>query len=499
MNVESQSYEGSPKRQDLIVLALAAGLLYFLALGQRDLWNPNEPIYGRAVAEMAQDEDWLVPTVNDRVFAEKPILYFWTALLSAELLGGVNELSLRVPAALAGIASAFLTFAWVLPYVGRRRAFTTAALFATVYQVFWASRSVQMDIFVLASTLGVLVPLTHFLDFERPAARAWLLAGLAAGLGFAAKGPVTLVLPGLVIFAYALSTRRLTRLLSTHALLGAAVALLVSTPWYLTLWAQGEASFLHEVLIRQNFMRFVDAWDHRQPWWYFLKYLWIDYAPWSWLLPAAALTAPQGRKEGKLQRQSWIWIAAILFFFSLSESKRAPYILPIAPAVAALAAIVVDRSARRLQPEGAAKVLTGLAFGGLGTVFALGGLAMLSPWVQIPGQLRTLSYILGILMAAWGVSILAAQWLVRDRPALAPALLLYGLTALYVGASVWVLPAVDPMKSARLFAGEIDRRVTVPGKPIASYRFWDWRAGYLYYADRTIPNLKRSGQLTAFW
>ncbi|MEM8932241.1 MAG: glycosyltransferase family 39 protein, partial [Acidobacteriota bacterium] len=337
MHWESQPVEHSPRAQDLTILALAAGLLFFLGLGQRDLWNPNEPIYGRAVAEMEQGGEWLVPTVNDQVFAEKPILYFWSARVTAKLLGGVDELSLRVPAAVAGVASVVLTFLWVLPYVGRRRAFTTAALFATLYQVFWASRSVQMDIFVLASTLGVLVPLTRLLDFDLSPRRAWIYAGLAAGLGFTAKGPVTLILPGLVIAAYAVSTRRLGRLLGPPALWGGAIALVVSLPWYLALWLRGESAFLYEVLIRQNFMRFVDAWDHQQPWWYFLEYLWIDYAPWSWLLPAAALTVARSREEGRLQRQSWIWIAGIVFFFSLSESKRAPYILPIAPAVAALA------------------------------------------------------------------------------------------------------------------------------------------------------------------
>ncbi|MEM1181797.1 MAG: glycosyltransferase family 39 protein, partial [Acidobacteriota bacterium] len=418
MDLEPQSAELVPKARDVVILALAAGFFFFLSLGERDLWNPNEPIYGRAVAEMSQGGNWLVPTVNDLVFAEKPILYFWTALVSAELFGAVNEWSLRVPAAFAGVVSVVLTFLWVLPYVGRRRALTTAALFATLYQVFWASRSVQMDIFVLASTLGVVVPLTRWLDFDAPAARAWTLAGLAAGLGFVAKGPVTMILPGIVVLGYAASTRRLLRLVRPEALWGALVAVVVSLPWYAALWVQGESAFLFEVLIRQNFLRFVDAWDHQQPWWYFLKYLWIDYAPWSWLLPAAAFTAARNPEEGRLQRLSWVWIIGILVFFSLSESKRAPYILPIAPAVAALAAVVVDRTARRLQPaRSVAGVLTGWAFGNLGVIFVLGGLALLSPWIEVPGSVQVLAKLVGLFLAVWGALIIAAKWWVRDHPA----------------------------------------------------------------------------------
>ena len=92
-------------RRDLMLLGALGAILFFISLGARDLWNPNEPIYGLAVAEMAGRGEWLLPTVNGIEFVEKPILYFWMARLSALLLGGVNEFSLRVPSALAGLAT----------------------------------------------------------------------------------------------------------------------------------------------------------------------------------------------------------------------------------------------------------------------------------------------------------------------------------------------------------------------------------------------------------
>ncbi|MEM8930476.1 MAG: hypothetical protein AAGE94_04845, partial [Acidobacteriota bacterium] len=168
--------------------------------------------------------------------------------------------------------------------------------------------------------------------------------------------------------------------------------------------------------------------------------------------------------------------------------------------VAALAAIVVDRRSRKLQTEGsAAWWLTTLAFGGLGALFLLGGLALLSPWVDVPASLRIHARVLGVFVAVWGLLLVTAKWWMRERPAFAPALLLYGFAWLYGMASLWVLPAADAVKSARGFAEQIDRRVTAPGKPIASYRFWDWRAGYVYYTDRSIPNMKQPAQLLAFW
>ncbi len=484
--------------RDLLGIALGAGLLFFGSLGARDLWNPNEPIYGRAVVEMAQRGDWLIPTVNDKVFAEKPILYFWGALAASKLLGGVSELSLRLPAATAALASALLTYLLILPYAGRRRACLTVALFATLVQVFWAARAVQMDVLVLATTLGVLVPLTRMLDFQARTAPAFTLAGFAAGLGFLAKGPVTLVVPGIVLLGYAASSRRVEALLHRHLLLGVAVAVAVSLPWYALLWLQGEVGFLYEVLFRQNVTRFLDAWDHQQPWWYYLKYLCVDYAPWSLLLPAAAMMTARNDQEQRLHRLSWIWILGVIAFFSFSESKRAPYILPIAPAVAILASGVVERWIFGGKVEPKVRLATRGALAALALVFMLSGVVMLTD-LDVPGQLTSVAWVLGVLVAATGAVVGWGLVRERRRPATAPVGLLAGVATFYLVAAFWALPAVDPFKSARGFSAEMNRELEAVNGTVASFQFWDWRSGYSYYGDRSIPGLNTSAELEAYW
>lgn len=484
--------------RDLLLITLGVGFLVFISLGDRDLWNPNEPIYGRAVVEMAERDDWLIPTVNGQVFAEKPILYYWMALATSELTGSVDEFSLRVPAAMAALASALLTYLLVLPYAGRRRALLVVALFATLYQAFWASRAVQMDILVLASTLGVVLALTRLLDFHAPTTPAFAMAGLAAGLGFLAKGPVSLVLPGLVVFGYAASSRCLDKLLHRHLWVGVVTAIAVCMPWYGLLWLRGEGDFLYEVLFRQNFTRFVDAWDHQQPWWYFLKYLWIDYAPWSWLLPAAWLTVARHDGEQRLDRLSWIWILGVIGFFSLSESKRAPYILPIAPAVAILASSVFERWIGGWKGEKRAQSLARFALATLAIALLIVGGALFVHR-EIPDSLQSTAWLLGSLLvitggaAGWGV-VAHAKW-----PKMAPISMLVGVALLYLVAAVRIFPAMDPFKSARSFSAEMTRVLDTTDGAVASFLFWDWRSGYSYYGERSIPGLETPEELQAFW
>lgn len=483
---------------DLVVVGMVAGILLFAALGERDLWNPNEPTYGRAVVEMDDRGDWMLPSVNGRIFAEKPILYFWSALAAAGLTGEIDEWSLRLPSALAGLGSVVLTYLLVLPYAGRRRAGIAALLLVTQYQVFWASRSVQMDILVLFSSLGVIVPLTRKLDFGMSPSKAWGLAGLAAGLGFAAKGPVSLVIPGLAITLYAVSQGRLRALYDKHFLAGATVALLVASPWYLFLWLRGETEFLIEVLYRQNFTRFTEAWDHIQPWWYYLEYIWIDYAPWSWFLPAAFLI-PRGeldKAEVSLHRLSWLWIVATVVFFSLSESKRAPYILPISPAIAALVAGVVDRWLSGVGLNGAARRASVVAATAFYAAFSLGGLLALTRWRTVPEVFQAPVLTLGIFFLAsaalgWSTLLRRERW--------SPAVLFVVTTAFFLLAATWILPRMDAAKSPRDFSRQMARIVDESCGRLASLEFWDWRAGYSYYAERSIENLESRRELERYW
>ena len=485
------------KSRDLALLIVFALALFLISLGARDLWNPNEAIYGLAVAEMWTHHNWLIPTFNDTVFAEKPILYYWLALGAAYLFGGVNEWTLRLPSVLAGILSLIGLFYLVSPYVGRARALLAAYMFATMHLVFWTARSVQMDIWVVAAAIGVLLPVTRVMDHGFSPAKGWALAGLAAGIGFAAKGPVTLITPGITYLVYGLATGRIKQLIHPWLLLGGLIALLVGSPWHLALWVNGETDFLYEVLIRQNFTRFVDAWDHQHPWWYYLTYFLTDYAPWSWIAPLAFFVRPDGEKEQKLHRLAWIWLLGGLIFFSLSDSKRNPYLLPIAPAIAMLASSV----AVRFQ-HGALSKRVRLSFR---LILSFFGLLLLLigafVWLWAPGEFPDLirpAILLGTTAIIFSLLILASLWL-GARTKLKPTVMtIAGLSAIFLVASIWVLPSINHLKSARVFSDKVKGLIR-SDDALASYKLQRLRAGYPYYIGRTIPNLLSERELNEFW
>ena len=489
-----------PGRRDLIGLGLGAALLFTLALGARDLWHPNEPTYGQAVAEMAASGEWLLPTVNGIPFAEKPILYFWMALVASMALGGVSELSLRLPSAVAGVAVIVMIYTLVRPRAGARRARVAALLGATIYIVFWSARSAQMDLLLCATTLGAVWAASRVLDGDLERRRGWAWAGAAAGFGFLAKGPVGLICPALVVLLYAVASRRARELLRGSVLLAAAAFFLVAAPWYVALLVRGENAFLFELLYRQNVERFLNPWDHAAPWWYFIEAFFLDMVPWAPFVPLAWGLTPANDRERALHRLAWVWLASIVVFFSLSASKRSPYILPTAPAVAILASAVYTRwrdgSLDRPRRLVALCLVVAIALALVGGAVAVVG--QLDGKLASPAQLHRAGVVGALLMAAGGLAILAGA-VVRWRGRLgAPLALFTFVLVVYTVAAVALLPGLDAIKSHRPFCEAIVTHAG-PDRPLQGYRLWKWRSAYSYYSGRQVRSLEGPDELREYW
>jgi len=482
---------------DLALVGLVALLLFIPGLGARDLWPPNEPNFAEAVSEMHARDDYLVPVINGAEFPEKPILYYWLALISSHVTGSVSELTLRLPLAAVGIASVLVCYLLVLPYAGRARARLAALLLATTWSVYWTSRSIQMDLLVMFFTLCTTLIVTRIVDCGFPPWRGWALAGIAAGLGFLSKGPVAIVVPSICILLYLATTGKLGALRSWSLTAAVASCAAVAAPWYVALYATGHHEFLVEVLWRQNVTRYLEAWDHRRPWWYFLVHFWIVLAPWAAFAPLA-LRLP-GRDAGRraLDRLCWVWIAGVVAFFSLSECKRGPYLLPAAPAVAILVAGLIEKLWNNELSARRRRAVLGLLLAHAIVLLAGGAWAL----ARVPVVFPPLSW----HAAAFGVLVIsgAAAMLIGFLPSMRasrlPLKAFAGTIAiLYLMASVSLVPAVDRYKSARGFMARLNEIAPREGT-LALYRLQMRLGEYCFYGQRLIPNLESETQLRNYW
>jgi hypothetical protein len=132
--------------------------------------------------------------------------------------------------------------------------------------------------------------------------------------------------------------------------------------------------FLQFFFVHEHVARYLTpSADREEPLWYFGAIFFAGSIPWSlsalrvlaagWRRPRplSSSAAPEGFDQALFLR---IWVVFIVIFFSLSDSKLAPYILPVMPALALLiAALPPERLKRDFLYTGVFTVIAGLGLG----------------------------------------------------------------------------------------------------------------------------------------
>jgi len=515
-------------RRDLLLLALVGAFLFLPALGQRDLWNPDEARYAEVAREMTRAGSWFVPRLNDGVYSEKPPLLFWSIAAASVPFGGVTETSTRLPSALAALAALLLVFRLGERFFGRRVGLLAGLIFATSAKVLWQGRFGQIDM-LLTALVAAAVWFWVRGYTERRRGFYWLFF-LFAGLATLAKGPVGLLPPLLSIVAFLLVTGdggEIKRMrLGRGLLLWAAVVLLWLGPAAL----QAGSGYLETMVFKQNVTRYADPWHHYQPWYYYLTVIPADFFPWSFLLPAALvvgwrrLVAPAGTPlraalrggadgdvgsdgdgEGDWRRRGFLfalcWVLVTLVFFSVSPAKRSVYVLTLYPALALLAGAGLDRLAAAWEggEKRPRRAWLTVPLGLLTLLVAAAAVALPVAGLRRPeAEILGASFVLAATAAFAALALAAAAAFVLSlgrRARAATAALAMGMAVLFLTAAFVLLPRFDVFKSARPLSEVLLARMA-PGDEYAIYPRLD--NTFLFYTNRTTHPIGSPQELRDF-
>lgn len=340
------AYRGQPKysqwRQGRFTWR-AAGLilivtlpLFLLGLGDRVIWIPQEARYALIAREMWQGGDWILPHVGGMVYPDKPPLLFWAMAVVAALHAGMSAWTVRLPGALAAVAVCLATWRLGARMLSPHAGLLAALVLATSGGFVWSARQASPDMFLTLGVTGACWALWEWLG-PQPRLGA-LMAGVCMGLATLAKGPVGVVLPTLVALAYLVTRREWPRGRGGEVLLCGASLLVVSLGWYLPAIGRGGLTYAYAALIHHNVERYLWAWEHVAPWYFFAGAFPVEFLPWVLFLPPALFLGDARR--GPEDRRGWwlavCWLGTIVVFFSGSTGKRDIYLLPAFPAAALL-------------------------------------------------------------------------------------------------------------------------------------------------------------------
>lgn len=486
----------APWGRDLLLLALVFGALNFFLLGRSPLANPDESRYAEIPREMLAHDDWVMPRLNDVVYFEKPPLVYWTVAVS-RVLFGPGEFAARLTPALFGLGGVLLTYGAARRLFGRDAGLAAALVLGTSLLYFALSRVLLLDMAV--SVLMSAALFCFLLGMREPAGarRRWLFYGLyaAAALATLAKGLIGFLVPGAVMFFWLLIFNQWSRLLPMYLPSGLVVFLAIAAPWHV-LAAQRHPEWARFYFVHEHWTRFTTtAHSRTEPWWFFVPIVLLGLFPWVGFLVAALRDALRGgwarRRENA---EAWFlvtWVAFVFLFFSKSQSKLIPYILPVFPP---LAVVIGAWLARNRGEAGAPRLRAGFgvfafACGVFGA--ALVGAVLKPGFIPDPEQAATLRPFGFAMAAVVIVGGVVARWAGKHRGARAGVGAIVATMFAFCVLLLTAAPALQRPSTKELAA--IARERVQPGDRV--YHYWAFFHDFVYYTERPVGLVSYTDEL----
>ena len=496
----------TPRPAILILIALGS-LLFLSNLGGYPLYTKGEPREAVTVFDMVHGGGIILPMRAGVEIPSKPLLMHWMAAALSFALGGVTELSVRLPSALLAIAGMVICYLYVRRLFDEKVALLAAVFLGTAFQYLQAGTGSRVD---MTLTFFLELALFEFIAIAEGISSRRILLYVAISFAILAKGPVGLVLPMLVAVAWILIQRRWRVIPKLSLFRGAIVVAVLGGGWYFAAAYVGGMDFVRKQLWSENLERFIGGAGfhegHVHPFYYLGLALLGGFLPWTVLLPTP-LVQGFGRwpKVGPRIAYLLVWAGVVLLFYSFAQSKRGVYLLALYPALATLLAVCVAGAiAEPSEPVRRFVAIVGSLAGVTMLFTGIAALVGLAVTIVSPPTMRD-------FLAFWGITArgfvpalsaeIAARWaLAASAPiafevlgvmALRGALSMERLVTAVVGATALgvlaanfiVVPAIANTLSLREFTLEVVN--TVGSNSVGYLGALDY--GVAFYSARTIP------------
>ncbi|HBE18754.1 MAG TPA: glycosyltransferase [Cyanobacteria bacterium UBA11149] len=397
----------------ILWLIAISWIAFLWHLGSIGLVDETEPLFAEAARQMTVTGDWITPYFNGVTRFDKPPLIYWLMAIAYKLIGvnewAVRLPSALSAIALTSLGFYTLRYfgisrpsalsrgegRWEMggqggeggnffvsshspfPNLERQRwisAWIGAALIAiNPITLVWARTGVSdmllsgcMGTALLAFFLGYVqkekskvtnqnskvaansVPPNTNSIFSFPS--GWYLAFyILIAMAILAKGPVGIVLPGLIIGGFLIYLGKLREVLREMGIIwGLSIISAIAVPWYvLVIIANGE-DYINKFFGYHNIERFTSVVNHHwAPWYFYFIVVLVGFAPWSSYLPVAIArlrfwqrnrwqSSPRCTQLGLF---ALFWLAGIFGFFTIAVTKLPSYVIPLMPAAAILVAL----------------------------------------------------------------------------------------------------------------------------------------------------------------
>jgi len=466
----------------LFLLALYS---FFYGLGDYGIINGNEALYVESAREMVISGQWAIPTLNGLPYLEKPPLFVWLLTIAGHL-GNSIELTPRwVTAGAALLLTLGIVRFSVLLRIGNR-GFAAAYVLVMSLGVDIMSRVAMPDL--LLTTLFALGCFSFLVALRDGSVQYTRFAAALLGAASLVKGPLSLALFGLIVFAdYVIEAAH--RPVIRELIRDPWAVVLLMLPlglWLVVIEIQMPGSAYY-FIVNEHVLRFLGMREPHDYYsgslLYYVPRLFLFIFPWAGVLLFGWLgnTRVEPLRQ-KNQRFLWLCVWVPFAFFSLSSAKANYYVLLCLPAMALLTADYLPNLLRERRRFHLAMAVTVpiLIFVVIWAIriweLRSGRTAPLVPIRDGSGFL-TIAVLIGLLLLV--LVLIQFGW---RRPA---ALCLGGLMMPVSFQFDHLVALSEPIMSSRKLAAYIQNNY--PDAPVYIYQDFESVGSLPIYLNRTIP------------
>ncbi len=309
-----------------LYIGIAAALLFIPFLGQVHLFDWDEINFAESAREMIETGDYLTVRINYTPFSEKPPLFIWMQVVSMKIFG-VNEFAARFPNAICGIVTLLVLFNIGRKlYDNRFGLIWVIAYSCSILPFFYFKSGIIDPWFNLFIFSGVYFYIRAFNESTLKKESIWIVASaISIGLGILTKGPVALLIFGIVAVVLLVIKKFNLPINWKNILLYAVVVAFVGGFWFLLQIMDGRFDMVQEFIVYQiRLFNTKDAGHGGFPLYHFVVLLFGVFPASIFAIQGHRYIGPSGSKKNlHLGMVILLWVVLILF--SIVKTKIVHY------------------------------------------------------------------------------------------------------------------------------------------------------------------------------
>lgn len=312
-----------------LLFTVATLLLLMPGLNMIQLFDWDELNFAESAREMVESKNWLYVQIGYEPFFEKPPLFIWLQAIFYSLGKSTAPWMFKMPNVIAAVIAVNFVY-HVGDKLGKRMlgSFWSLTILLTFAPfIYWRSGIIDpvFNLFIVMALFQWYQITQAQLKNER-SHLYYLLVGIYLGCAFLTKGPVAILIAGMVIFTITLIRSKWHEIFNAKIFLSFGGLAIVLALWILPLLQSNGSEFLINFIDYQLVLFKGQIPWHNQPWFYHIVVLFFL------CFPASILALPHLFKNQVLDRnvdtwhllmRSLFWI--VLIVFSLATTKIIHY------------------------------------------------------------------------------------------------------------------------------------------------------------------------------